>query len=992
MHFLGDVEIVCEACGGKRFNDETLQITYREKNISQVLDLSVAQAVNFFSDEPKAARIVETMNRLGLGYLKLGQRSTTLSGGEAQRIKLSTELARPTAGNTLYIFDEPTTGLHNADVEVLLSSLHHLVENKHTVIVIEHHPGVVAAAGNIVDLGPGSGNNGGEVVFQGSPKGILQTGSSPTASALKAWFNQTNAIKKYRPAVSRDSHIVFKNVTTHNLKGIDVSFPKNEITVVSGVSGSGKSSLVFDTLYAESRNRFLEQFSPYIRAQIGMQSQGDFDNALGITPAVVINRRFGASGGRSTLGTFTGIYDLYRLLFARTAISPESQARPAASLFSFNHRMGACDRCDGLGEITICDPEKLITHPEKSIIAGAMDGTKWGKFYGDPFGRYVHSLLAAGKNAGIDFSVPWNELAPEAKDLALYGSGDEIFKVTWQFKRGKREGVHTFEGKWEGLAGLVNDEYTRKHADRRGDAMMEIMQKVNCIACNGKRLNARALGYKIRNLDIAALAGFSVGHALDFFLDFDKHEKNINTLKITQQLRQEIIKKLQILIRLGLSYPAISRRLATLSGGERQRAALAAQLTNGLTGITLVLDEPTVGLHSSDTQNLLEVIREINRCENTVVMVEHDPEVIMAADHVIEIGPGAGESGGTIIATGTPQEIIQNPASVTAPYLKNSNTGQSLNAAAANHQTENQSIKISSAFANNLRIPHLEIPTGELVVVCGISGSGKSTLVFDVLARSGQFSNPVGCKRISGLEQFSQIVEAGQDFSRPGGESNLLTYTGIFDRIRNAFAKTDAARMLQLKSSHFSFNTKGGRCEACRGKGFLNVSLDFMPEVEIPCEVCGGRRFEAEVLNCRLHGKSIYDVLQMSVDQGAEFFVWDEKISSALQTLAETGLGYLKLGQPAETLSGGEMQRLRLAKEIMAPGKGRNLYLFDEPTTGLHTKDVEKLLLLFGQLVRKGHSLIVVEHNEMVIRNAGHLIKLGPGAGEHGGELCLSDR
>jgi excinuclease ABC subunit A len=987
MHFLGDVEIVCETCAGKRFNDETLQITYRGKNISQVLDLSVAQAVSFFSDAPKAVRIVETMNKLGLGYLKLGQRSTTLSGGEAQRVKLATELARPGAGHTLYIFDEPTTGLHNADVEVLLRSLQNLVENKNTVILIEHHPGVIAAAGNIIDLGPGSGKSGGMVVFQGTPKAMLQSGNSPTALALKSWHSQSNVIEINRPAISEAHHIIFKNVTTHNLKGIDVAFPKNEITVVTGVSGSGKSSLVFDTLYAESRNRFLENFSPYVRAQLGMQSQGAFDEASGITPSIAINRRFGVSGGRSTLGTFTGIYDLYRLLYARTAISSNYYGRPVASLFSFNHQSGACSQCDGLGEITICDPDKLITHPEKSILAGAMDGTKWGKFYGDPFGRYFHSLLAAAKNSGVDFSVPWIELSTETKDLALYGSGDQIFKVTWQFKRGKRKGVHTFEGKWEGLAGLVNEEYARKHADHRGDAMMDIMQKVKCPSCNGKRLNPHALGFKIQNIDIATLAGYSIGRAHRFFMDFDKHEKNINILKITVQLRDEIQKKLEILIRLGLSYPAISRNLATLSGGERQRAALAAQLSNRLTGITLVLDEPTVGLHASDTQNLMNVIKEIRNQGNTVVMVEHDPEVILAAGHVIEIGPGAGESGGSVIATGSPQEIIQNPASGTAPYLIRSKSGQGQKLNPLIHKVKSKPIKITSAYANNLKIQEVEIPTEQFVVVCGVSGSGKSSLVFDVLARSAEFSRPEGCKNISGPELFSKVVEAGQDFSRPGGESNVLTYTGIFDRVRNAFVKTETAKMQQLKSSHFSFNTKGGRCESCRGKGFLKISLDFMPEVEIPCEVCGGKRFAQEVLNCRLHGKSIYDVLQLSVEHGVNFFGWDEKILSALKTLSETGLGYLRLGQPIETLSGGEMQRLRLAKEIMAPGKGKNLYLFDEPTTGLHPKDVEKLLQLFEELVLNGHSVIVVEHNEMVIEKAEHLIKMGPGAGELGGKI-----
>jgi len=1008
MHFMGDVEIQCDLCNGLRFNNETLEICYRGLTISEILELSFEEAETFFEDHPKILRIVKTINNLGLGYLKLGQRSTTLSGGEAQRVKLASELARPGSAHTLYILDEPTTGLHNTDVKVLLKSLNQLVKQGNTVIVTEHHLGMIASADHIIDLGPGSGSDGGGLVAFGKPDDVLKVPESKTGKALKIYLKENrqglnprpqerngNPSTEFQLSSSVTGHlspvlppsISFKGISTHNLKNVDVDFPLNKITVITGVSGSGKSSLAFDTLHAAGRNRFLDSFSPYVRSQVGLLSGAEFEDVTGLTPTLAINRQSFRTNPRSTVGTMTGIYDLYRLLFSRAASSDSDKSTPYSSLFSFNHQQGACPACDGLGKITVCDPEKLVSNPEKALGDGALNGHKSGKFYGDPHGQYIHTLFEAGNKFGFDYAVPWNELSTEARNIAMYGSGNETFKVNWKFKRGKSEGEHHFEGQWKGFAQLVNEEYQRKHADRRGDSMLPIMKNVRCAQCKGARLNAEALGYRIHEKNIADLSEMSVAATIGFFRNFEKGTSSQHLHSLSKNIRNDILKGLDALAKLGLAHLSIDRPSNTLSGGEAQRVRLAAQLGNGLSNITFVLDEPTVGLHPSDIEKLMQMIRGLRDSGNTVVMVEHDMTVIENADHLIEIGPGAGKSGGKMIASGNPADMASKQNSLTAKYL----SGQT--------KLPNQSprllkkgIKIEGARAHNLKGFDLHVPSGGILAISGVSGSGKSTLVFDVIAKSWQVGHAVGCHKIEGLENYTQITEITQQQISTSKASNLLTFTGIFDPIRTLFSQTDLAKSSGLKKGDFSINSKGGRCENCQGHGKIKVSLDFLSDVWVQCDECKGKRFQSKVLECKLAGKDISDILEMTVDEAAIFFDSFKKIYTGLNVLHEVGLGYLHLGQSTSNMSGGELQRLKLARELMAPAKGNTLYLFDEPTTGLHPKDVEVLMNLFQKIANQGHTLLIIEHDADVIRLADWVIDLGPGGGDEGGMIVAEGR
>ena len=672
----------------------------------------------------------------------------------------------------------------------------------------------------------------------------------------------------------------------------------------------------------------------------------------------------------------------------------------SSSLFSFNHQHGACPDCDGLGSKTVCDPEKLITHPGRSLVDGAMDGTKTGKFYGDPFGQYMATLKAAGDQHGFDFLQPWNELSAEAKSCALNGTDEEIYDVTWQFRRDNRTGEHHFKGPWIGLANLVNEEYNRKHADHRGESMMALMKPVCCPSCQGSRLREEALGYIIRGNNIAEVSKLSVASAMVFFESLLPHDAGNPVSAVAVPLIGEILCKLGFLSGLGLSYLTIDRIASTLSGGEAQRIKLAGQLGSGLTGLTYVLDEPTIGLHPRDTGKLMTLIRSLQEAGNTIIIVEHDREVILGADHVIDMGPGAGKNGGTIVASGTPREVTGNPDSVTGPYLSadyNYLSGdspvndliirKSPNSISGPHRALKPGISIKNAFANNLKGFNLEIPSAGIIAITGVSGSGKSTLMFDVILASHENHKPAGCLSIEGFDQFERIVSVHQ---RTGFSSPLATpatFTGIFDRIRDLYAAMPESKQAGFSKNSFSYLNKDGRCPECEGTGQIKISMDFLSDVQMVCEKCQGKRYRAEILSCRLDGKNIAEILEMTAIEAEQFFPGRKQLTQQLQMLQKVGLGYLQLGQSLSTLSGGESQRLALAAELMNPGKGSTLYLFEEPSTGLHFRDIEYLLTLFHQLADQGNTLLVIEHDPMIIAQADHIIELGPEGGDQGGYL-----
>jgi excinuclease ABC subunit A len=987
MHFLGDVEIVCPDCEGRRFNDETLAVRDRGKSVQGVLEMSVDEAAGFYAGSPRLLADLAVLQRLGLGYLKLGQSSSTLSGGEAQRVKLASEMRRAAAGPALYVLEEPTTGLHRADVENLLAALQGLVDLGRTVIVVEHHPDVIRAADRVIDLGPGSGEEGGRLIVSGTPEDVAACPGSLTGRALRGEIRSLPAeARRERARSDAGGPIVLEGVSTHNLRSLDVRIPFRKFTAVCGPSGGGKSSLAFDTLFAASRQKYIESFSAYARSLIDKGERPDFAAARGLTPPVAVAASAAASHPRSTVGTMTEIHDYLRLLYARAGTLPqELRGRTlSASMFSFNHEQGACPVCKGLGTVTATDPERLVTDPAKPLLAGAMDGTKAGRFYGDPHGQFVAALKAAGDAAGMDFARPYRDLTEAERDLALHGTGGRLYDIVWSYKRGKRAGDFRFRGPWKGLAALVAEEYERKHADHRGRAMRFLMRDDPCPACGGARLKPASLKVLYRGVNIAALTALSVGRGLDFFAEDAASPADARTAAVAAAVRGEIVRRLNLVRDVGLGYLSLDRASGTLSGGEIQRLRLAGLLGVRLTGVTFILDEPTLGLHPRDTAKLVGLVRGLVDEGNTVVAVEHDLDVVRAADHVLDLGPGAGRSGGRIVAEGSPAEIERAPSSVTGPYLAGRAARPAPLAA-----SPGPGLEILGARANNLRSIDLVIPAGVLTAVTGVSGSGKSSLVFDVIHASAQAGRPVGCRGLRGLERFSRVAAAGIEAPAESAISIPLTHLGLFDAVRALFAASEEAKARGFKKAHFSFLTPEGRCESCGGAGRKTVSLDHLADVSVPCEVCHGARYGRRALEVRVAGRTIADVLDLTAAEGAEALAGLPKAAAGLRLLAEIGLDYLRLGQPLDTLSGGERQRLKLAAELMGPAGGPVLYLFDEPTTGLHPSDVDRLLGLFERLLRAGHTIVAVEHDLDLISRAGHVIDLGPEGGDGGGGIVV---
>jgi excinuclease ABC subunit A len=990
LHFLGNVEILCPECHGKRFKDDTLEVLYNGRSISEVLDMPVIEAISFFDEQPGIRVYLETLNELGLGYLSLGQSSTTISGGEAQRVKLASELVKKKGLNNIYILEEPTSGLHFYDIQILLDSISKLTDNGSTVIVIENDLNFIQLADHIVELGPGSGDFGGDQIARGTASELA---NSETSIIGKYLYPQSSGFRSNRFISDNEeaASIQLNKVSTNNLKGIDVEIPLYQLTVITGVSGSGKSSLAFDTLFNEGQFRYVENFSAYIRTLIGNSHTAQFESAKGIFPSIAINQRYTINNPRSTIGTFTEVYEYLRLLYSRVGESSgRSDRQVYSTIFSFNHQDGACSSCKGLGIHTLADPGKLVTSPEKSLLEGAISGSKPGLFYGDPYGQYVAILSTLGTEKGIDFKQPWISLSDEEKEIAMYGTGETKYDVLWKYKRKNREGEHRFISEWRGFTEYVNDEYERKHADKRAESMMPVMSDFLCKDCKGSRLKATALEYRIAGKNIAQLSELPVTK-LHHFCHGLLTQSNIvgkensgreKFLSIAEPVVRQIIERLSILIKLELGYLQLNRPSVSLSSGELQRVRLASMAGSGLTDVCFVLDEPTIGLHSLNTSKIIGVLNDLCANGNTVVVVEHDEEVIKAADHLIDIGPGAGTEGGRLLFSGPSAEIMNAKNSLTGRYL----SGELSLRRNSGSRKLSDGIFVRGAMANNLKNIDLHIPAGGLVVLAGLSGSGKSSLLLEVLMPSLMADHPVNCQSVRSSEPFGQILYLNSLPIGRNPHSNLITYTGIFDLIRDQFAKTDSAVSCGLKKKDFSFNQKGGRCEVCQGMGAIKVNMDFLADFWQICEACEGKRYQNQVLSCVLNEKSIFDVLEMSVKDAAQFF---EKsiIGEQLKILSEVGLAYLKLGQAGNTLSGGESQRLKLAKLLLKRKKERNLILLDEPSTGLHFHDVDQLMKLIDQLIEAGDSVIVIEHHPAFIANSDWIVELGPEGGDKGGLL-----
>ena len=916
--------------------------------------------------------------------------------------------------------------------------------------------------------------------------------------------------------------IVIKGAREHNLQNIDVSVPRDEFIVITGLSGSGKSSLAFDTIYAEGQRRYIESLSAYARQFLGQMKKPETDYIEGLSPAISIDQKTTRENPRSTVGTITEIYDYLRLLFARIGIphcpncgreisnqtigqigdsiidegeglkiqilspivndrkgqhkdvlddlrnkgfvrvrvdgeireleedielaktyrhsidvvvdrlkirkgvdfkrrlvdSLETAANFSEGLitvlfdngeekyekkysehfacvdcginfqeltprmFSFNAPQGACPECNGIGSKMEVDPDLIVPNPNLTLNEGAI--APWSKS-SKKENYYYQMLEAVSNHFNFSMDVPFNELPQKYQDTVLYGCND---KIPFTFKR--RNKSYMVNRKFEGVIPRMERLYLETKSNYSRHYISKFMSDRKCHVCNGKRLRPEILAVTIGGKSIADVVELPIKDSYQFFLDLELTERE---LFIAKEVLKEIRERLKFLVDVGLDYLSMERSSGTLSGGEAQRIRLATQIGSGLVGVLYILDEPSIGLHQRDNVKLIGTLKRLRNLGNTVVVVEHDEETILSADHVVDIGPGAGEHGGKIIAQGTPQEIMMCEDSITGKYLSRKEV---IDVPKTRREGNGEFITIKGAKQNNLKDIDVEIPLGKFTCVTGVSGSGKSSLINEILYKGtkGELSNKFTFAgkydEIEGLKNIDKVIAIDQKPIGRTPRSNPATYTGVFTDIRDLFANTPESKARGYKPGRFSFNVKGGRCEACSGDGIVQIEMHFLADVYVPCEVCGGKRYNEETLDVRYKGKNIYEVLEMTVEEALEFFEHIPKIHKKLKTLYDVGLGYMKIGQPATTLSGGEAQRIKLAKELSRTSTGKTLYILDEPTTGLHFADIKRLLDVLARLTDAGNSIVVIEHNLDVIKTADHIIDLGPDGGDGGGRVIAT--
>ncbi|UTW66170.1 ATP-binding cassette domain-containing protein [bacterium SCSIO 12643] len=964
MHFLGNVDLICGTCNGDRFNAETLEIKFKGLSIADIYRLSVDEALTFFEDQKKLQTGLKVLQEIGLGYLQLGQSSTTLSGGEAQRIKIANQLQKKDTGDTLYVVIEPSIGLHASDVQSLLNLFDRIKKQGNTIVCLEQNETIIGWSDWHIELGPQSGSAGGEIIHQGIPK--------PTSHSQSPISHDTTDVKS--------NEIVLNGVRTHGLKNIDIRIPKNQLTVVTGLSGSGKSSLVYDTLFAESNARFTESLSTYHRSFLQQNSEAVIDSFSGLGPAIGIHRKGGAASPRSTVGTLSGIYDAFRLLYSRMA--QQAGEIYTAQHYSFNHHLGACPACEGFGEIQKCDPDEIIVSPDKSIWDGAISTNKAIAYYADPNGQFMATLreVALQKNWNIERS--WNHLEPEIQETILYGTGDTEWDVTWKYVTKTSSGTQQLKAKWLGLCRYIDDEFQRRRHNKNIQPLLDLQHHVTCEICNGSRLKPELLHTKFLGKNIHELTQLSITACLDLLTN-EGAQMDTTTHAISKVVLPPVIQSLQTIQDLGLGYLNLDRSVNTLSGGERQRITLAGQLATHLFGVTYVLDEPTIGLDAGQVSVLSNILKQIVANGNTVVVVEHDPSFIQTADYLIEMGPGAGVLGGEVIYQGQLDGLEHAPHSVTYQMMQKTQLSPTKTTT-----PRGKLFGLQGASAHNLKSIDVEFHGQQIIAITGVSGSGKSSLIKDVLHQSWVKHKAVHCNATYGFEQFDEVILIDQETVALNRLSTPLSYTGILDGLKTLFAKTETAKTLGFKKADFSYQSKKGKCPTCNGNGKIKTSMDFMSDLWLTCDACHGQRYHPSILECKFQGHSIGDLLQMTIQEAATFFE-EKSIVAQLKILLRVGLGHLHLGQAGNTLSTGEAQRLKLAKSMCSKQskKGKTLYLFDEPSTGLHYFDLLPLIEVFQKLVHDGHTVLFIEHHCTLIESAHHIIKLGPGSGDLGGEL-----
>lgn len=964
MHFLGNVDLVCGTCNGDRFNEETLQIKYNGLSIADCYKLSINEAISFFEEQKKVLAGLHILQEIGLGYLTLGQSSTTLSGGEAQRIKIANQIQKKDTGNTLFVIIEPSIGLHHGDIESLLQLFDRIKQKGNTIVCIEQNEAIISWSDWHIELGPKSGKDGGSIIYQGIPN------SDPENSKKKIKQETTNT--------SFHKEIHLNGLTTHGLKNIDVCIPKNQLTVVTGLSGSGKSSLVYDTLFAEANARFTESLSAYNRSFLQQNSEAEIASFSGLGPAIGINRKGGTPSKRSTVGTLSGVYDAFRLLYSR--IAQHQGEIYTAQHFSFNHHLGACPECEGLGAKRTCDPEEVIVSLDKSILEGALSASKALSYYADLNGQFIATLKEVAKQQHWDIEHPWLQLEEEVKKVILYGTDDAIWEVEWEFTTKSRTGTQSLTAKWLGFCNYINDEYQRRLHNKNITQLEELLHDVVCPTCKGSRLKADLLNTTFLGKNIHELSELNIAACFELLSIIEDKVDDV-VLAISNVVLPSVKESLKTMVDLGLGYLNLDRSVNSLSGGEQQRVTLTGQLSTHLFGVIYVLDEPTIGLDAAQVKVLSKALKRIVSNGNTVVVVEHDPTFIRSADYLIEMGPRAGSQGGEVIYQGKIADLSKAKHSVTYQLLENQQV-----APVKKLREKGKSFGVKGAFANNLKNLDVDFYARQITAITGVSGSGKSSLIKDVLYSSWLKKRPITCNSVFGLEQFEEVLLIDQALVNQNRLSTPASCTGIIEEIKKLFSETEYAKKAGFKKADFSYQSKKGKCATCAGHGQVKTSMDFMSDLWLTCDTCKGMRYNDAILACTYKEQSIGEVLRMTVQEAMELFDAGA-IGKSLNILQEVGVGHLLLGQSGHTLSGGEAQGLKLATSMMQKRKGATLYLFDEPSAGLHYFDILQLIKVFQSLVDRGDTLLFIEHNSTLIESADREITLGPGSGESGGEL-----